>query len=129
MESIQTAKETKTPRYSRAVSWLGGASFGRAPKRETPETPHALYGTAPLIFLDAALVATFALRNVIGPWPCIAAAAGIIFLSVLWLRRFNDTTVPFFRWAACAVLTIQLFLFLPIYVLMLLHGSISVSTL
>jgi len=129
MESTQTAREVKTPPYTRAVSWLGGASFGRSPRREPLKTPHELYGTVPLILLDTALVATFALRSVLGPWLCIAAALGIIVCSAIWLRRFNDTTIPFFRWAAASVLTIQLLLFLPIYILMLVHRAISVSTL
>jgi hypothetical protein len=114
-EPIETVPQVQVPRYSRAISWLGGATFGRRRKTET-ESPRSNLDGYLLAIIQAAFVGNFMLMSHFGPRFCIAVSMALLTLGGLWLRRFRTTTTSLFRWAAYVTLAMQAFLFLPQYI-------------
>jgi hypothetical protein len=117
MEPTEISKKTTIPPFSRAIPWLGGASFGRSQRPGTPASAPA-YGSTSLILLNAAVLAVCSARTILGAPVCIAAGVVLLICSAVWLKRYHATTHPFFRWSAYGTLAMQV-LFLTMYCSML----------
>jgi hypothetical protein len=112
-ESKEIELEVAPPKekWSRRISWLGGAYFGRRSREVIGGRP--LFGSAgtwQIFLLDAAMVAISFLQEALGPRPTLAAAGCVSGLTVLWLRRYGATTQPTYRWIARVLVALPLLL-------------------